>query len=212
MEACRNFIFRRHVPIPQIFERACELGVFRLTADVITQIFGVRTPKRIRGTLHSLLETLDHGHHVLRVYGTSLVARRYEKFGTFLRVEICVNRLKDLGLNKGLDNLPALRQKVVTVTDRLAGVEADLLNVHVDFPLFQRLALPIAAGRTKIPGIKIQDTRMRRLMEVLLHGGTQLGGWRTAEIPHAIGDAVAPSPHSDHHASREDRSRLSHGR
>jgi hypothetical protein len=66
------------------------------------------------------------------------------------------------------------------VTDRLAGFEADLLNVHVDFPLFQRLALPIPYGRGKIPGTKIQDTRMMRLMEVLLHGGSQLaaGGRR----------------------------------
>jgi hypothetical protein len=95
----------------------------------------------------------------------------YEKFATFLRLEICVNRLKDLGLNKGLKNLDALRQKLVTVTDSLADFEAGLLNVHVDFPLFQRLALPVQAGRSKIPGIQIQDTRMMRLMEVLLHGG-----------------------------------------
>lgn len=128
------------------------------------------------------------------MYCKSLVARLYEKFDTFLRVEICVNRLKDLGLNKGLDNLPALRQKLVTVTDRMAGFEADLLNVHVDFPLFQRLALPTVAGRTKIPGIKIQDTRMLRLMEVLLHGGPQLAGWRTAQIYSAIQEAFGLTP------------------
>jgi hypothetical protein len=46
--------------------------------------------------LHSIAE-LDHGHHVLRIYCKSLLARLYEKFGTFLRLEICVNRLKDLG-------------------------------------------------------------------------------------------------------------------
>ena len=189
VEYCRNFIFRRHFPIHQIFERSCELGLFRLTADSISQIFGVRKHKRLRGKLQSMLEKLDHGHHVLRIYCKSLVARMYEKFGTFLRVEICVNRLKDLGLNKGLDNLPALRQKLVVVADRLAGFEADLLNVHVDFPLFQRLALPATAGRTKIPGIKIQDTRMVRLMEVLLHGGPQLVGWRTAQIHTAILEA-----------------------
>ena len=118
-----------------------------------------------------MLEKLDHGHHVLRIYSKSLLARLYEKFATFLRLEVCVNRLKDLGLNKSLENLNALRQKLTVVTDRLAGFEADLLNVHVDFPLFQRLALPITSGRSKIPGIKIQDTRMMRLMEVLLHGG-----------------------------------------
>src|SRR5439155_10233020 len=96
--------------------------------------------RRLRGKLHTMLEKLDHGHHVLRIYCKSLVARTYEKFGTFLRVEVCVNRLKDLGLNKGLEQLPALRQKLIVVTDRLAGVEADLLNVHVDFPVFERLA------------------------------------------------------------------------
>ena len=186
VEYCRNFIFRRHFPIHKIFERSCELGVFRLSADKITQIFGVRKHKRIRGKLHSMLEKLDHGHHVLRVYCKSLVARMYEKFATFLRVEICVNRLKDLGLNKGLNNLNALRQKLMAVTDRLAGLEAALLNVHVDFPLFQRLALPILCGRTKIPGIKIHDTRMIRLMEVLLHGGSPLGGWRSAHIHAAV--------------------------
>jgi hypothetical protein len=186
VEYCRNFIFRRNFPIHKIFERSCEWGLFRLTADKITQIFGVRKHKRMRGKLHSMLEKLDHGHHVLRMYCQSLVARMYEKFSTFLRLEICVNRLKDLGLNKGLENLHALRQKLVAATDRLAGFEAGLLNVHVDFPLFQRLALPIPCGRTKIPGIKIQDTRMMRLMEVLLHGGTQLGGWRTKQIQEAI--------------------------
>jgi hypothetical protein len=167
------------------------LGLFRLTADKIAQIFGVRKHKRIRGKLHSMLEKLDHGHHVLRIYCKSLLARMYEKFATFLRLEVCVNRLKDLGLNKGLENLNALRQKLIAVTDRLADFEADLLNVHVDFPLFQRLALPIPSGRSKIPGIKIQDTRMMRLMEVLLHGGSQLLGWRAAQIHESVLAAFA---------------------
>ena len=52
--------------------------------------------------------------------------------------------------------------------------------------LFQKIALPVASGKTKIAGIKIHDTRMMRLMEVLLHGGTQLNGWRSANIHQAI--------------------------
>jgi hypothetical protein len=186
VEYCRNFVFRRHFPIHQIFERSCEMGLFRLTADTVAQIFGVRVHKRLRGKLSSVLDKFDHGHHVMRVYCKSLVARLYEKFSTFLRVEICVNRLKDLGLNKGLKNLEALRQTLIAATDRLAGFEAESLNVHVDFPLFQRVALPVVVGRTRVPGIKIHDTRMIRLMEVLLHAGTQLSGWRTIEIHTAL--------------------------
>jgi len=162
------------------------MGLFRLAADKVAYVFGVRVTKRLRGKLYSVLEKLDHGHHVLRVYCKNLVGRMYEKFSTFLRVEICVNRMKDLGLNKGLDNLEHLRQKLVAITDRFAGFEAQSLNVHVDFPLFQRMALPVTVGKTKIAGIKIHDTRMIRLMEVLLRGGTQLNGWRSTDIHQAI--------------------------
>jgi hypothetical protein len=186
IEYCRNFIFKRHFPIHKIFARSCEIGLFRLAADKVAHIFGVRVNKRLRGKLHSVLEKLDHGHHVMRVYCKKLVARMYEKFSTFLRVEVCVNRLKDLGLNKGLENLEQLRQKLIGITDRYAEFEAQSLNVHVDFPLFQKIALAVTSGKTKIAGIKIHDTRMMRLMEVLLHGGTQLNGWRSADIHQAI--------------------------
>jgi len=194
VEYCRNFIFRRNFPIHKLFQRSAELGVFCLTADKIAQIFGVRKHKRLRGQLHSMLEKLDHGHHVLRVYCKSSVARLYEKFSPFLRLEICVNRLQDFGLKKGLENLDALRNKLMVVTDRLAGLEAELLNVHVDFPLFQQLALPVSAGKSKIPGIKIHDTRLIRLMEVLLHGGPQFAGWRTFQIWQALQAAFSLSP------------------
>jgi hypothetical protein len=151
IEYCRNFIFKRHFPIHKIFEHSCEMGLFRLAADKVAYIFGVRVTKRVRGKLHSVLEKLDHGHHVLRIYCKNLVGRMYEKFSTFLRVEVCVNRMKDLGLNKGLENLGRLRQKLVAVTDRFAGSEAQSPNVHVDFPLFQRIALPVMAAKPKSP-------------------------------------------------------------
>lgn len=186
IEYCRNFIFKRNFPIHKNFERSCEMGLFRLATDKVAQIFGVRISKRLRGKLYSVLEKLDHGHHVMRIYCKNLVGRMYEKFSRFLRIEVCVNRMKDLGLNKGLENLDKLRGKLSDITDRFAGFEAESLNVHVDFPLFQRLALPITAGKTRIAGIKIHDTRILRLMEVLLHGGTRLNGWRTADIHQAL--------------------------
>jgi len=194
VEYCRNFIFKRHAPIHKIFERSCEMGLLNLTADKVAQIFGFRKHKRLRGKLYTMLEKIDHGHHVLRAYAKSAVARMYEKFSTFLRVEVCVNRLKDFGLNKGLQHLGSLRHILATVTDRFAGFEAQALNVHVDFPLFQRLALPVTRGKTRIAGIQIHNTRMLRLMEVLLHQGTQMQGWRTADLHHAITSAFGLQP------------------
>jgi hypothetical protein len=36
------------------------------------------------------------------------------------------------------------------------GFQAQCLNVHVDFPLIQRMALPVTLGSVRYPGIKIQ--------------------------------------------------------
>ena len=189
VEYCRNFIFKRHFPIHQLYERSCDIGLMRLTADKVSNVFGFRLHKRLRGKLETVLEKIDHGHHVLRACAKNAVLRMYEKFSTFLRIEALSNRLKDFGLNKSLDHLDAVRQKLSAVTDRFAAFEAEALNVQVDYPLFQQLASPVTSGKTRVPGIKIQDTRIIRLMEVLLHAGTKITGWRTADIHQAILEA-----------------------
>jgi hypothetical protein len=56
----------------------------------------------------------------------------------------------------------------------------------VDFPLLQRLALPITIGAVRYPGIKIHDPRVIRLLEVLLHGGSHVGGWTMRQIHQAV--------------------------
>ena len=45
--------------------------------------------------------------------------------------------------------------------------------------------------RRHFPIHKIHDTRMVRLMEILLHGGSQLAGWRTAQMHRAVLEAFA---------------------
>jgi hypothetical protein len=51
VEYCLNFVFRRNFPIHKLFERSCDLGLFRLTADKLTQMFGFRLHKRMPGKL-----------------------------------------------------------------------------------------------------------------------------------------------------------------
>jgi hypothetical protein len=186
IEYCRNFIFKRHFPIHRIFERSCEIGLWRLTAHKISEIFGIRVTKKLQGKLNTTLEQIEHGHHIFRAYFKHAFVKQYEKFSTFLRNEICSNNLSDFGLKKGLDHLAAVREKFLAITDRFATFQAQSLNVHVEFPLLQRLALPITVGTAKFPGIKIHDTRMIRLMEVLLHGSTTVGGWTAKQIHDAL--------------------------
>ena len=97
----------------------------------------------------------------------------------FLRNELLSNNLTDFGLRKGLDHLDSVRPKFQAITDRFAGFQAQTLNVHVDFPILQRLALPITIGTVRYPGIRIQDDRVIRR-------GTTMGGWTAKQIHHAV--------------------------
>jgi hypothetical protein len=186
IEYCRNFIFKRHFPIHKIFERSCEIGLWRLTANRISEIFGVRLNKRLQGKLASVIDQIEHGHHVVRAYWKRAFLKQYEKFSRYLRNELCSNNLHDFGLKKGLDHLDAVRKRFHIITDRFAGFQAQSLNVHVDFPLLQRIALPVTIGTVRVPGIKIQDTRLIRLLKVLLHGGNTVGGWTAKQIHEAV--------------------------
>lgn len=186
IEYCRNCIFKRHFPIHKIFERSCEIGLWCLTANRISEIFGVRLTKKLRGKIATVIEQVEHGHHVFRAYWKSALLRQYEKYSRFLRNELCSNNLRDFGLRKGLDHLEAVRKKFQTITDRFAGFQAQCLNVHVDFPLLQRIALPITIGSVRYPGIKLQDTRIIRLLEVLLHGSNTVGACTAKQIQQAV--------------------------
>jgi hypothetical protein len=66
VEYCRNFIFKRNFPIRKIFERSCEIGLWRMTAAKISEAFGIRLTRRLGGKLYTTLDRIDHGHHVFR--------------------------------------------------------------------------------------------------------------------------------------------------
>src|SRR3974377_1430105 len=182
IEYCRNFIFKRHFPIHKIFERSCELGLWRLTANKISEIFGQRLHRKISGKLATVIDQIEHGHHVYLAYFNTAVLKQSEKFCTYLRNELVSNNLADFHLRKGLDHLHAVRERFLTITDRFASFQAQWLNVHVDFPLLQPLALPITVGAARYPGLQLHDPRVIRLLEVLLHGGSHVGGWSAKQI------------------------------
>src|ERR1700685_3506208 len=84
--------------------------------------------------------------------------------------------------------------RLQTITGRFAAFQAQCLNVHVDFPLLQKIALPVAIGSVRYPGIKIHDTRIIRLLEVLLHGGNTIGGWTAKQIHQTVLTSFQLSP------------------
>jgi hypothetical protein len=196
IEYCRNFIFKRHWPIRSIFQRSCELGLYLLTADRIAVLFGQqRLLKTISGKWQNVLERIDHGQHVFRCYYKNSFLKQYEKAATFLRQEIVCNNLKDFALKKTLSRWEPIRERFEQITDRFAQAQAEHLNVHGQFDVLARLAKPLVQGKTKVAGIKLENTRLMRLLELLLQGaGGHFRKWTTAQVHRAVLDAYNLKP------------------
>ena len=187
IEYCRNFIFKRHFPDPQ--DLRAQLRNRPVAADGQQHQRDLRHPAQPRDCTASSPPSSSRSSTAIT--SSAPIGRTPSSSSTrsspaSCATNCCSNNLSDFGLKKGLDHLDAVRKRFQTITDRFAGFQAQCLNVHVDFPLLQRIALPVTVGSVRYPGIKIHDTRIIRLLEVLLHGGTTVGGWTAKQIHEAV--------------------------
>ena len=189
VEYAQNIVFKRNHPIHSIFERSCDLGLAGITTQRIANIFGWRITKRTKGKHQVVLDQMDHGHHVLRAYSKNAFVKQYEKDNTFLRIETCSNNLKDFHQKKALEHLPEVAEKLHAVNDRFADAQAENLNVEVDYPLLEKLAKPCRLKSQRMAGIRLENDRIIRLLEIMMHSSSHLGGQSAADIHRAIMEA-----------------------
>ena len=169
VEYAQNIVFKRNHPIHSIFERSCDLGLARLTTHRMASIFGWRITKRTKGKHQVILDQMDYGHHVLRAYSKNSFVKQYEKNNTFLRIETCSNNLKDFRQKKSLEHLQDVADKLQAVNNRFAQAQAENLNVEMDYTLLEKMAQPCRLKSQRFAGIRLDNDRIIRLLEVLMH-------------------------------------------
>ena len=186
MELATDIVFKRSAPLKALFQRACELGVLVGGAERTTHLFGRRINRRYQGKLQTVLDQREAGHPVLRWYYQTSFAKQYTRGDhhgdRILRAETCSNDTRHFGVGRRLDNLPLLRAKLAATNDRSLALQADLLASTVDTGQLAGLAKPTLVGQRRVPGLKLHDDRVIRLLETLLHPGAFATDWTTREL------------------------------
>jgi hypothetical protein len=182
IELATDVLFTRTAPLKALFRRAAELGVLLGGADRTTHLFGRRITQRYSGKLQTVLDRRDEGQPILRSYYGSSFVKQYEKGDRLLRTETCVNNTYDLGIGRHLDNLPALKERLQATNMRYLDAQAELLASTVDAGDLASLARPVQVGARRVPGLKLEDDRVIRVLEGLLHPGTFVADWTSREV------------------------------
>ena len=84
-EYSRNFIFKSHFFLPELFRRSCELAMHMLSSDHIKEIFQLSA----RGDeIRKSLGDVRDGYYVFKAYFKRCSIKQYRKFSNFLRFEL----------------------------------------------------------------------------------------------------------------------------
>ena len=134
---------------------------------------------------------------VIRSHYRNGFIKQYVRDHVILRTEAASNNVNDYGLNKAVEHLPALRDKLSAINDRYLDVQQDILETFVDRGQLQRLATPtITPTGKRIPGLKLDHPRQQALMHALVRFAhiPAANTFSTAEIyPHVIAALAATS-------------------
>jgi hypothetical protein len=186
MELATDVVFKRSAPLTALFRRACELGVLVGGANRTTHLFGRRINRQYQGKLQTVLDQREVGHPVLRWYYQTSFAKQYvrgDQHGDrILRTETCSNDTRHFDVGRRLENFPLLRDKLAATNERCLAEQAELLASAVDTGQLAALAEPTLIGQRRIPGLKLHDDRVIRLLETLLHPGGFVRDWTSREL------------------------------
>ena len=182
IELATDVIFESPSPLRALFRRAVELGLLLGGADRATHLFGRQITARYQGKLQTVLDRRNEGHPVLRSYYQTSFVKQYEKAETVLRTETCVNDPYHLTVGRRLENLPTLVERMAETNQRFLDAQAELLACTVDQGELARLAQPVQVGKRRVPGLRLQDDRVIRLLDVLLHPGSFVADWTSRDV------------------------------
>ncbi len=182
LELATDVIFHQPSPLRALFRRAVELGLLLGGADRTAHLFGRHITARYGGKLQTVLDRRNEGHPVLRAYYQTSFVKQYEKAETLLRTETCINDPYHLNVGRRLENLPTLVTRMAETNRRFLDAQAELLACTVDQGELARLAQPVQVGKRRVPGVRLHDDRLIRLLDALLHPGSFVADWTSRNV------------------------------
>ena len=196
VEFCDNLIFYRRAALDKLGERLLDANRTIGQPNKITVIFGRKITKQHRGKLQTEIEDLHLPNPVIRSHYRNGFIKQYVRDHLILRTEAATNNVTDYGVNKAVENLPALRDKLAAINDNYLDIQHDILETFVDRGQLQRLSTPtLTPSGKRIPGLKLDNPRQLALMHALVRFAqiAAAGTFSTREIHRHVTAALGPA-------------------
>jgi hypothetical protein len=197
VEYCDNLIFFRRAAVDEFAQRLLDMNRTIGQPKKITMIFGRKVTKEYKGKLQTVIEDLDLPNPVIRSHYGHGFAKQYVRDDRLLRTEPATNDVRDYGVNKNVENLPELRQRMSSIIDNYHDAQQDILETFADRGQLRKLAEPtILPNGKRVPGLKLDHPRQLAVMHALVRFANIAGGsaFRSIDVYAPALDALGANP------------------
>jgi len=197
VEYCDNLIFFRRAAVDEFAQRLLDMNRTIGQPKKITMIFGRKVTKEYRGKLQTVIEDLDLPNPVIRSHYGHGFAKQYVRDNRLLRTEPATNDVRDYGVNKDVEHLPRLRQRMSEIIDHYHDAQQDILETFVDRGQLSQLAEPtMLANGKRIPGLKLDHPRQLAVMHALVRYANIAAGsiFRSVDVYTPALEALSMKP------------------
>jgi hypothetical protein len=182
LELSRTQVFKRPVRGREFFEEVIRENLDLGRPERIQLLFERKIRRDTPGKFRTRIIT-DGVQPSIHVTYKSTEVKQYFKENRALRTETTINNPHDLGVKKGIENMPYLMEIARNANRRLLEVEKLSDRCVLSYDSVQRLTQPTETeDGHRVPGMKIDDPRVMSLLAALCLFLHLIDGFRNREL------------------------------
>jgi hypothetical protein len=194
MEFSLTHVFDRPLHGRQLFEELIRENLDLGRPDRIQLLFGRRVNRRTPGSFRT--RVIQHGVlPKLSVQYRHSSLKQYFKDNQALRTETVINNPADVGVRRGVSNLPYLRDVARQVNHRLLALERTSHNCTLAPRTFEAVVLPSTEQRQHAPGLRFGDPRVMAMFAALCQFSATPVGFSNGRLRPLVAALHDPGPH-----------------
>jgi hypothetical protein len=196
LEVSLTQVFDRPVRGREFFEEIMRDNIDLGRPDRVQLIFGRRVTKQTPGLFRTRV-IQDGVNPSLHIEYKHIVLKQYFKEGRAGRTETTIGNTGDLGVNRGLSNLPYLQKLGRQINRRLLEVERVSHNCGLGGDSIQRVVQPtVNADGQKAPGLRFGQPRVMALWVALTMFQHLINGFHNRDLRQHVADLLGLDLHS----------------
>jgi hypothetical protein len=198
-EYSRNLLFRAGGQMEQVFQALIDRSRSPLDLFRIKTIFGDKkrphrdTRKKNPTRWGVVVETPDYDTTIFKVHYGKMTLKIYSKGERVLRIEVILHNAKAYRWGHSLPCFPEIVVRLKGILERFLNAVGCINSCFVSDEVLETLPQPAQIGRTRVGGLDLNKSRMRRVAEAVLALSAAPAGFTSSDLASQVRSANGQS-------------------